>query len=72
MTNSQSLAMLNKQIRREKDKADRYATLLYNTIIALEEERVFDTHNRMLKYLGMTEQEYKDIMGESVYDFNEQ
>lgn len=66
MTNSQLLAMLNKQIRREKDKADRYATLLYNTIIALEEERVFDTHEELLDYLDMSEEEYKEIMGNDI------
>lgn len=71
MTNSQIIAMLNKQINKEVTKQQRYAILLYNAITALEEEQVFDTHKRKLDYLGMTEKEYKDIMGEDYNDNNE-
>lgn len=68
MTNSQIIAMLNKQRSKAVEKQKRYMILLYNTIIALEEEQVFDTHKRMLDYLDMSEEEYKEIMGN---DFDE-
>lgn len=62
MTNSQIIAMLNKQRSKAVEKQERYMILLYNAIIALEEEQVFDTHKRMLDYLNMSEKEYKEIM----------
>lgn len=68
MTNSQVIAMLSKQRSKAVEKQKRYMILLYNTIIALEEEQVFDTHKRMLDYLDMSEKEYKEIMGN---DFDE-
>lgn len=68
MTNSQIIAMLNKQRSKAVEKQERYMILLYNAIIALEEEQVFDTHKRMLDYLDMSEEEYKEIMGD---DFDE-
>lgn len=42
---------------------ERLGTLLYNAITCLEEEQIFDTHERLLSYLGMTEKEYIRIMG---------
>lgn len=62
MTNSQIIAMLNKQRSKEAEKRLRYAILLYNTIIALEEKQVFETHEELLDYLDMSEKEYKEIM----------
>ena len=55
MTNSQIIAMLNKQRSKAVEKQERYMILLYNAIIALEEEQVFDTHKRMLDYLNMSD-----------------
>lgn len=66
MTNSQIIAMLNKQRSKAVEKQERYMILLYNAIIALEEEQVFDTHKRMLDYLDMSEEEYKEIMGNDI------
>ena len=66
MTNSQIIAMLNKQRSKAVEKQERYMILLYNAIIALEEEQVFDTHKRMLDYLDMSEKEYKEIMGNDI------
>ena len=37
--------------------------LLYNAIITLEEKQVFETHEELLDYLDMSEEEYKEIMG---------
>lgn len=50
--------------RRLLEKVDRLKVLLYNCIVAFEEEQTFDTKDTMLKYLGMSEKEYKEIMGE--------
>ena len=66
MTNSQIIAMLNKQRSKAVEKQERYMILLYNAIIALEEEQVFDTHKRMLDYLNMSEKEYEEIVGNDV------
>lgn len=66
MTNSQIIAMLNKQRSKAVEKQERYMILLYNAIIALEEEQVFDTHKRMLDYLNMSEKEYEEIMGNDI------
>ena len=68
MTNSQIIAMLNKQRSKAVEKQERYMILLYNAIIALEEEQVFDTHKRMLDYLNMSEKEYEEIMGNDIVE----
>lgn len=62
MTNSQIIAMLNKQRSKAVEKQERYMILLYNAIIALEEKQVFETHEELLDYLDMSEEEYKEIM----------
>ena len=46
------------------EKNERLKALLYNCLVAFEEEQTFDTRDRMLQYLGMTKREYKEIMGE--------
>ena len=46
------------------EKVDGLKALLYNCIVAFEEEQTFDTKDTMLRYLGMSKKEYKDIMGE--------
>lgn len=66
MTNSQIIAMLNKQRSKAVEKQKRYMILLYNTIIALEEKQVFETHEELLNYLDMSEKEYKEIMGNDI------
>lgn len=53
----------NKQFVETQNKCERLGTLLYNAITCLEEEQVFDTHERLLNYLCMTEEEYIKIMG---------
>lgn len=68
ITNSQIIAMLNKQRSKEAEKRLRYRILLYNAIITLEEKQVFETHEELLDYLDMSEEEYKEIMGD---DFDE-
>lgn len=50
--------------RRLLAKNDRLKALLYNCIVAFEEEQTFDTKATMLRYLGMSEKEYEEIMGE--------
>ena len=60
--NYKDIAIINE--RKLKANTERLKTLLYNTITALEEEQVFDTHAHLLDYLGMTEKEYNEIMGE--------
>lgn len=62
ITNSQIIAMLNKQRSKEAEKRLRYRILLYNAIITLEEKQVFETHEELLDYLDMSEEEYKEIM----------
>lgn len=62
ITNSQIIAMLNKQRSQEAEKRLRYRILLYNAIITLEEKQVFETHEELLDYLDMSEEEYKEIM----------
>ena len=62
MTNSQIIAMLNKQRSKAVEKQERYMILLYNAIITLEEKQVFETHEELLDYLDMSEEEYKEIM----------
>lgn len=57
ITNSQIIAMLNKQRSRKT-----ITILLYNAIITLEEKQVFETHEELLDYLDMSEEEYKEIM----------
>lgn len=66
MTNSQIIAMLNKQRSKAVEKQKRYMILLYNTIIALEEKQVFETHEELLDYLDMSEKEYKEVMGNDI------
>ena len=66
ITNSQIIAMLNKQRSKAVEKQKRYMILLYNTIIALEEKQVFETHEELLDYLDMSEKEYKEIMGNDI------
>lgn len=59
ITNSQIIAMLNKQRSRK-------TILLYNAIITLEEKQVFETHEELLDYLDMSEKEYKEVMGNDI------
>lgn len=66
MTNSQIIAMLNKQRSKEAEKRLRYRILLYNAIITLEEKQVFETHEELLDYLDMSEEEYKEIMEDDI------
>lgn len=54
----------NKQFVETQDKKARFRILLANAITCLEEEQTFDTHDRLLDYLGMTQEEYNEIMGE--------
>ena len=58
------IAVINE--RRLKQKNLRQTTLLYNSIVKLEDENnadVFeDVHEYLLDELGMTEEEYKEIM----------
>lgn len=62
--NYKDMAVINE--RRLKQKNLRWATLLYNAIVKLEDENnadVFeDVHEYLLDELGMTEEEYKEIM----------
>lgn len=53
----------NKDLVAIQNANERLKTLLYNTIVCLEEEQIFDTHERLLQYLDMTEKEYNEIMG---------
>ena len=66
ITNSQIIAMLNKQRSQEAEKRLRYMILLYNAIITLEEKQVFETHEELLDYLDMSEEEYKEVMGNDI------
>lgn len=66
ITNSQIIAMLNKQRSKEAEKRLRYRILLYNAIITLEEKQVFETHEELLDYLDMSEEEYKEIMEDDI------
>ena len=66
MTNSQIIAMLNKQRCKAVEKRLRYTILLYNATITLEEKQVFETHEELLNYLDMSEKEYKEIMGNDI------
>lgn len=66
MTNSQIIAMLNKQRSKAVEKQERYMILSYNAIITLEEKQVFETHEELLDYLDMSEEEYKEIMGNDI------
>ena len=58
------IAVINE--RRLKQKNERLNILLYNAIVKLEDENnadVFeDVHEYLLDELGMTEEEYKEIM----------
>ena len=58
------IAVINE--RRLKQKNERLKILLYNAIVKLEDENnadVFeDVHEYLLDELGMTEEEYKEIM----------
>ena len=58
------IAVKNEQ--RLKQKNERLKILLYNAIVKLEDENnadVFeDVHEYLLDELGMTEEEYKEIM----------
>ena len=62
--NYKDMAVINE--RRLKQKNLRLTTLLYNAIVKLEDENnadVFeDVHEYLLDELGMTEEEYKEIM----------
>ena len=62
--NYKDIAVINE--RRLKQKNLRQTTLLYNSIVKLEDENnadVFeDVHEYLLDELGMTEEEYKEIM----------
>lgn len=62
--NYKDIAVKNEQ--RLKQKNLRLTTLLYNAIVKLEDENnadVFeDVHEYLLDELGMTEEEYKEIM----------
>ena len=58
------IAVINE--RRLKQKNERLKILLYNAIVKLEDENnadIFeDVHEYLLDELGMTEEEYKEIM----------
>lgn len=58
------IAVKNEQ--RLKQKNERLKILLYNAIVKLEDENnadIFeDVHEYLLDELGMTEEEYKEIM----------
>ena len=62
--NYKDIAVKNE--RRLKQKNERLKILLYNAIVKLEDENnadVFeDVHEYLLDELGMTEEEYKEIM----------
>ena len=62
--NYKDIAVINE--RRLKQKNERLKRLLYNAIVKLEDENnadVFeDVHEYLLDELGMTEEEYKEIM----------
>ena len=62
--NYKDIAVKNE--RRLKQKNLRLTTLLYNAIVKLEDENnadIFeDVHEYLLDELGMTEEEYKEIM----------
>ena len=62
--NYKDMAVINE--RRLKQKNERLKILLYNAIVKLEDENnadVFeDVHEYLLDELGMTEEEYKEIM----------
>ena len=62
--NYKDIAVKNEQ--RLKQKNLRLTTLLYNAIVKLEDENnadIFeDVHEYLLDELGMTEEEYKEIM----------
>ena len=62
--NYKDIAVINEQ--RLKQKNERLKILLYNAIVKLEDENnadVFeDVHEYLLDELGMTEEEYKEIM----------
>ena len=62
--NYKNIAVINE--RRLKQKNERLKILLYNAIVKLEDENnadVFeDVHEYLLDELGMTEEEYKEIM----------
>jgi len=62
--NYKDIAVINE--RRLKQKNERLKILLYNAIVKLEDENnadVFeDVHEYLLDELGMTEEEYKEIM----------
>ena len=64
--NYKDIAVINE--RRLKQKNERLKILLYNAIVKLEDENnadVFeDVHEYLLDELGMTEEEYKEIMEE--------
>ena len=62
--NYKDIAVKNE--KRLKQKNERLKILLYNAIVKLEDENnadVFeDVHEYLLDELGMTEEEYKEIM----------
>ena len=62
--NYKDIAVKNEQ--RLKQKNERLKILLYNAIVKLEDENnadIFeDVHEYLLDELGMTEEEYKEIM----------
>lgn len=64
--NYKDIAVKNEQ--RLKQKNERLKILLYNAIVKLEDENnadIFeDVHEYLLDELGMTEEEYKEIMEE--------
>ena len=64
--NYKDMAVINE--RRLKQKNERLKILLYNAIVKLEDENnadIFeDVHEYLLDELGMTEEEYKEIMEE--------
>ena len=62
--NYKDIAVINE--RRLKQKNERLKILLYNAIVKLEDENnadIFeDVHEYLLDELGMTEEEYEEIM----------
>ena len=56
------IALIKEQ--KQAKKIERLKILLANTLTILEEQQVYDTHKRLLNDLGITEKEYKEIMGE--------
>lgn len=64
ISNSQQFAILNKQRSKAEQKAERYKILLINALILLEENG-FGGESFAIDELGITHEEYKEIMGDN-------